>query len=101
MQSDHIIHLAQSVCFQYFEVSLILFNFEDKKYIRIKNVIMEEYNQDTVSEFFIGTSNLCHKIESENGNEDIRVYHYNLGKAITCLYILNDTFQGSRDEITG
>ena len=62
--------------------------------------ILEEYSQDTVREFFFfGISNLCHETENENGNEDIRVYHYNLGKAITCLYILNDTFQSSRDEI--
>ena len=57
--------------------------------------IVEEYSQDTVREF--GISNLCHEIENENGHEDIRVYHYNLGKGITCLYILNDTFQSSRD----
>ena len=54
--------------------------------------IVEEYSQDTGREF-------CHETENENGNEDIRVYHHNLGKAITCLYILNDTFQSSRDEI--
>ena len=61
--------------------------------------IAEEYSQDTVSEFFVWISNLCHEIKSENGNEDIRVYHYNLGKAITCLYFLNDTFQSSREII--
>ena len=61
--------------------------------------IAEEYSQDTVREVFFGISNLCHEIEIENGNEDMRVYHYNLSKAITCLCILNDTFQSSRDEI--
>ena len=53
--------------------------------------IAEEYSQDTVRKFFFGISNLCHEIENENGNEDIRIYHYNLGNAITCFYILNDT----------
>ena len=52
--------------------------------------IMKEYNQDTVHEFFSGISNLCHELENKNRNEDIRVYHYNLGKAIICLHILND-----------
>ena len=61
--------------------------------------IVEKYSQDTVREFFFGISNLCHEMENENGNEDIRVYHYNLGNAITCLYVLNDTFQSSRDEL--
>ena len=32
--------------------------------------------------------------------KNLRVYHYNPGKAINCLYILNDTFRCSRDEIT-
>ena len=61
---------------------------------------MEEDSQDTVREVFFQIINLCHEIANENGNEDIRVHHYNLGKAITSLYILNDAFQSSRDEIT-
>ena len=36
------------------------------------------------------------KMEMKN----LRVYYYNLGKAVNCLYILNDTFRCSRDEIT-
>ena len=63
--------------------------------------IMEEDSQDTVREFFFQIINLCHEIANENGNEDIRVHHYNLGKAITSLYISIDAFQSSRDEITG
>ena len=63
-------------------------------------IMLEEYSQDTVREFFVGISNLYHEIENEYENEDIRVYHYNLGKAATWLYILNDTFQSSCDEIT-
>ena len=35
--------------------------------------IAEEYGQDTVREIFFGISNLCHEIENENGNEDMRV----------------------------
>ena len=62
--------------------------------------IMEEYSEDAVREFFLGISNLCLEIANENGNEDIRVHHYNLGKVITSLYISNDAFQSSRDEIT-
>ena len=64
-------------------------------------IMLEEYSQDTVREIFVGISNLYHEIENENENEDIRVYHYNLGKATTWLYILHDTFQSSCDEITG
>ena len=60
----------------------------------------EEYSQDTVREFFVGISNLSHETENENRNENIKIYHYNLGKAITCLYILSDTFQSSHDKIT-
>ena len=66
----------------------------------IQPYIMEGYSQDTVRQIFVGISNLYHETENENGNEDLRVYHYNLGKAINCLYILNDTFRCSRDEIT-
>ena len=62
--------------------------------------IIEEDGQDTASEVFFGISNLCHETENENWNEDIRVHYYNFGKAITSLYILNDAFQSSRDEIT-
>ena len=52
---------------------------------------IEAYSEDAVRQFFVGISNLSHEKENENGNEDIRVYHYNLGKAITCFCILNDT----------
>ena len=38
-------------------------------------IMLEEYSQDTVCEFFVGISNLYHEIENENENEDIRVYH--------------------------
>ena len=61
--------------------------------------IIEEDGQDTASEVFFGISNLCHEVE-ENRNEDVRVHYYNLSKAITSLYILNDALQSSRDEIT-
>ena len=61
--------------------------------------IMDAYSQDKMRGLFVGISNICHDIENEKGNEDIRFYHYNLGKAITYLYILNDTLQSYHDEI--
>ena len=66
----------------------------------VQPYIMEEYSQDTFPEFFVEISNLYREIENGNGNEDIRVYHYNRGKTLTCLYILIDRFHSSRNEIT-
>ena len=66
----------------------------------VQPYIMEEYSQDTFPEFFVEISNLYREIENGNGNEDIRGYHYNLGKKLTCLYILIDRFHSSRNEIT-
>ena len=94
MESDNlIIYLAQSYCFQYLEIWIILFNFEDK--------IFDGRVQSRYSVWvFFGISNLWHKIENENEYEGIRVHQYNLGKTVTSLYVLNDTFQRSRNEIT-